>query len=259
MTTAAPPVVLLHAFPLDSRLFDAARPLLTDRRVITPDLRGCGTAGPVEPHTEPSIAVLADEIVAGWDRQGLTTVVLGGVSLGGYVALDIARRHPDRLAGLVLIDTRSGADDDAARERRAQVAARADHGDRATGEQAVAPLVADGIDPGRRAELAGVADSVPGATVAWLQRAMAARDDADDVLRTVEVPVLVVVGEQDTVTPVAEAERMTALVRDGGGTAELVIVPGAGHLTPAEAPEAFVAALGEWLDRHWSDGHEADS
>ncbi|GAA2011642.1 alpha/beta hydrolase [Nakamurella flavida] len=248
----APPIVLLHAFPLDNRLFDGARSLLSGRRLITPDLRGCGDAGPVEPHDTPSIALLADDVVAGWDRQGLESVILGGVSLGGYVALDIVRRHPGRVAGLVLVDTRSGADDDAGRQRREDVAARADHGDRATGEDAIAPLLGDGVDGSCRRELAAIAHAVPAATVAWLQRAMACRPDADAVLRTVGVPVLVVVGEQDSVTPVAEAARMAALVRDGGGSATLVVVPGAGHLTPAEAPAVFVDALVQWVDEHWS-------
>ncbi len=154
-----PPLVLLHAFPLDSRMFDPVRPALARRTdLITPDLRGFG-AGPVwsDPPPTPSLDLLADDVIRVLDDANVERAIVGGVSMGGYIALAILRRYPDRVAGLVLADTRSGPDDAAALERRAAAAARADSGDIATGPDAVAPLVADGTPHEVLDELARIA------------------------------------------------------------------------------------------------------
>jgi len=173
--------------------------------------------------------------------------VVGGVSMGGYVALALLRRHPDRVRGLVLVDTRSGPDDEAAVERRQGGANRADGGDIASGPDAIAPLVADGTADDVRASLSAIAGSVPAATVAWAQRAMAGRPDSTAVLAAADVPVLVVVGERDAVTPPAAAREMASAASD----AELVELPGVGHLTPAEDPAGFAGAVTGWLSRRF--------
>jgi pimeloyl-ACP methyl ester carboxylesterase len=240
-------LVLLHAFPLDSRMFDAARAdLSAAATVLTPDLRGFGSGPPLGDAT-PDLALLADDVVDAMDAAGMDRAVLGGVSMGGYVALALLRRHPKRVKGLVLVDTRSGPDDAAAVERREGVAARADGGDVASGPDAIAPLVAAGTSDDIRATLAAIADGVPAATVAWAQRAMAGRPDSTAVLAAGSVPVLVVVGEQDAVTPPAAAHEMAAAARD----AELVELPEAGHLTPAEDPEGFAVVVLDWLSRRF--------
>jgi pimeloyl-ACP methyl ester carboxylesterase len=240
-----PPLVLLHAFPLDSRLFDAVRPGLTERgtRLITPDLRGFGVGPPLgEPLPRPDLGLLADDVVAGLDAAGIERAIAGG-----YVALAILRRHPGRLAGLVLADTRSGPDDVAALERRRQAAERADAGAIAAGVDAVTPLVAPGTSAQVIAELAAIAGAVPAATIAWAQRAMAARPDSTAALLGCQVPVLVVVGEHDAVTPPAVARQMAAAAPE----AELAVLPRVGHLTPAEDPDAFVDAVSGWLARRF--------
>jgi len=240
-------LVLLHAFPFDSRMFDSVRAdLSAAATVLTPDLRGFGSGPPLGDAT-PDLALLADDVVAAMDAAGIDRAVLGGVSMGGYVALALLRRHPERVKGLVLVDTRSGPDDAAAVERRQGVAARADGGDVASGPDAIAPLVAAGSSDDIRATLAAIADSVPAATIAWAQRAMAGRPDSTAVLAAASVPVLIVVGEDDAVTPPAAAHEMAAAARD----AELVEVPGAGHLTPAEDPEGFAVVVLDWLSRRF--------
>ena len=244
-----PPLVLLHAFPLDSRLFDRVRPAIAARTVLlTPDLRGFG-AGPDlgDPPPEPDLGLLADDVVALLDSAGHDRAIIGGVSMGGYVALAVLRRHPDRVAGLVLADTRAGADDAAALDRRRTAAARADAGDIATGQDAVAPLIAAGTADDITVELAGIAGSVPPATIAWGQRAMAARPDSADLLVATGVPVLIVVGELDAVTPPAVAKHMAALAPE----AELVELPRVGHLTPAEDAAGFADAVTGWLTRRF--------
>jgi len=240
-------LVLLHAFPFDSRMFDSVRAdLSAAATMLTPDLRGFGSGPPLDDAT-PDLALLADDVVDAMDAAGMDRAVLGGVSMGGYVALALLRRHPKRVKGLVLVDTRSGPDDAAAVERRQGVAARADGGDVASGPDAIAPLVAAGSSDDIRATLAAIADSVPAATIAWAQRAMAGRPDSTAVLAAASVPLLIVVGEDDAVTPPAAAHEMAAAARD----AELVELPGAGHLTPAEDPEGFAVVVLDWLSRRF--------
>lgn len=243
-----PPLVLLHAFPLDSRMFDGVRPALAARtRLLTPDLRGFGGGPPLDPAAAPDLSVFADDVLADLDAAGIDRAVLGGVSMGGYIALNVLARHPDRVAGLVLADTRSGADDAAALDRRRGAAERADRGEIATGADAIAPLVAAGTADLIRAELAAIAGAVPAPTIAWGQRAMAARPDSTDVLAAATVPVLVLVGEQDAVTPPPVAREMAAAAPG----ADLVELVGAGHLSPAEAPADFADALIGWLSRRF--------
>ena len=240
-------LVLLHAFPLDSRMFDSVRTELSaTATLLTPDLRGFGS-GPRLDDAAPDLGVLADDVVTAMDAAGIGRAIVGGVSMGGYVSMALLRRHPDRVAGLLLVDTRSGPDDAAAVDRRQGVAARADRGDIASGPDAIAPLVAEGTSDDVRAALAAIAGDVPAATVAWAQRAMAARPDSTAVLAAAGVPVLIVVGERDAVTPPAAAREMAAAATD----AELVVLPGVGHLTPAEAPAGFAGAVVGWLSRRF--------
>lgn len=243
-----PPLVLLHAFPLDARMFDGVRPALAGRtRLLTPDLRGFGGGPPLDPAATPDLSVFADDVLAELDAAGIGRAVVGGVSMGGYIALNLLRRHPDRIAGLVLADTRSGADDAAALDRRRGAAERADRGEIAAGPDAVAPLVAPGTSDLIRADLAAIAGAVPAPTIAWGQRAMAARPDSTAVLAGATVPVLVVVGDQDAVTPPAVAREMAATAPE----AELVELAGVGHLSPAEDPAGFADALIGWLSRRF--------
>lgn len=241
--------MLLHAFPLDSRMFDSVRPLLVDHlELITFDFRGFGN-GPAlgDPPPTPDVTVFADDVIARLDELGIDQAIIGGVSLGGYVALALLRDHPDRVAGLVLVDTRSGADDAAALDRRRLAAERADAGEIATGTAAITPLIAHPTPEQIRAELAAIAGSVPAGTVAWTQRAMAARPDTTEVLAGSTVPVLVMVGEHDAITPPSAA----ALMADAADNAELVQLPGVGHLSPAEDPAGFAGMLLSWLTRHF--------
>ena len=244
-----PPLVLLHAFPLDSRLFDAVRTRLADRVwLLSPDLRGFGAGAELtNPPPAPDLDLLADDVHTLLDAEGIGQAIIGGVSMGGYIALAFLRKYPDRVAGLVLADTRSGADDAAALDRRQSAANRADHGEIAAGPDAIAPLIAEGTVGEVRDELARIAAGVPAPTIAWAQRAMAARPDSAEVLAGTHVPVLVVVGELDAITPPAVARQMAALAPE----AELVELPGVGHLTPAEDPVGFADALTGWLVRRF--------
>lgn len=235
-----PALVLLHAFPLHAGLFSGVVPRLTGWRVLTPDLRGFGSSPLGD--DEPSLAAMADDVAALMDERGLDRAVLGGVSMGGYVAMEMLRRHPARLRGLLLVDTKAGADPaEAAAGRRAMAEAVLREG---TG--VLAPML-DALlgTTTRRTRPQVVAmvrrwlEEADPAAVAWAQRAMARRPESFSALSAGGVPLAVVVGEEDTLSPPAEAEAM-ARTRPGSTVA---VVPGCGHLAVLEDPASAAEAL----------------
>ena len=238
------PLVLLHAFPLAASMWSAQLDGLpgttgTDARVLAPDQRGFG--GTELGDDEPSLDHVADDVALLLDATGIDRAVVGGLSMGGYVALAFARRHPARLAGLLLADTKATADTDAARANRERIAAAVLARDsvRLLAEERMEDTLL-GPDSGHlAARVRALIAEAPPKAVAWAQRAMAARGDTLDVLPGLAVPAAVVVGAADTVTPPAEAELMAGALPD----AELTVIPGAGHLSAVEAPEAFDAAV----------------
>ncbi len=241
------PVVLLHAFPLNASMWLGQRESLgTSYRVITPDQRGFG--GSQLDGTEPSLDTVADDVAAMLDARDLDRVVLGGLSMGGYVAMAFLRRHPDRVRALILADTRAGADAPEAAAKRHEIADRvlAEGNSRTLVDELLPKLVGTTTRESRPLVLGRVkalVETAPAYAVAWAQRAMAARPDSSDTLRAVGVPALVVVGEEDELSPPAEAEEMAALLP----TATLARIPAAGHLTAVEAPEDFNAAVADFL------------
>ncbi len=236
------PVVLLHAFPLDSRMWDGVRPALGDR-LITPDLPGFGAAPPL---AEPDLGLAADAVLARLDGLGVDRAVVGGCSMGGYVALALLRRAPSRVAGLVMINSKASADADAARANRYTMAARAEA--EGTGwlvdEMRTALLGATTLDtrPEVEARLRALVAEQPPAAVAWAQRAMAARPSSFDVLGP-GLPALVLRGAEDALIPGEEATALAGAL-PGAAFAEL---PGTGHLAPLETPGEVAAALTDWL------------
>jgi pimeloyl-ACP methyl ester carboxylesterase len=240
---AGQPVVLLHAFPLHSGMWVAQRRGLADRcRLITPDLRGFGRS-PAGADV-PSVDRMADEVAALLDRLGLDRVVLGGLSMGGYVVMAFLRRHPERAAAVVLADTKASADPEPARANRERIAQAVlgEAGTRVLLDEVLPGLVGAATKAGRPDVLARVRalmlEARPDA-VAWAQRAMADRPDSFDTLRGVRVPAVVVVGDEDELTPPADAQAMVQVLPD----ARLVRIPEAGHLSAMENPDEFTAAI----------------
>jgi pimeloyl-ACP methyl ester carboxylesterase len=237
------PLVLLHAFPLSSAMWAPVVPELSGvARVVLVDLPGLGDS-PLPEGGDPSLDVSAEGVVAVLDRLGLRRAVFAGVSMGGYVAMAVARRHPERVAGFALIDTKAGADAEEARVNRLRMA-EAVEGE--TGTRALAPMLDTLLGATSHARRPSVVDAVrdwltqaPPAGVAWSQRAMAARPDSAEVLAGMRVPAAVVVGEEDGLTPPAAAHVMADVLPD----AVLTVVPHAGHLSPLEAPREVARAL----------------
>lgn len=248
------PLVLLHAFPLSGRMWQAQLDALpgpdgTAARVLAPDLRGFGAAP--QGDQPPSLDLLADDVALLLDRAGIDRAVIGGLSMGGYVAMAFARRHRDRLAGLLLADTKATPDLDTARTNRERIARAVlarDSVQLLLDEQLPHPQLSPTIVRERPEVVdrvrAMMAEAAPTA-VAWAQRAMAARGGSLDVLAEVRVPALVVRGEDDTIATAEDAAAMVDALPD----AELRTLPGAGHLTALEQPTAFDDAARTLLAR----------
>jgi pimeloyl-ACP methyl ester carboxylesterase len=244
------PLVLLHAFPLTASMWAGQLDgLAGECRVIAPDQRGFG-ASPAVGDDEPDLAAVAEDLRELLDRLELPHVVLGGISMGGYVAFAFLRRYPERVAGLLLADTKATADLPAAAANRLRIAdtvLAAGHTRLLATE--VAPRLLGDTTRWQRPDLyETVAEQVRGhapESVAWAERAMAARADATDLLPDIAVPTLVVVGEQDVLTPPEESVAMA----DAIPGAVLRRLPAAGHLTALEAPERFNAAARTLLAR----------
>ncbi|WP_433374314.1 alpha/beta fold hydrolase [Streptosporangium sp. CA-115845] len=240
------PVVLLHAFPLSSAMWLAQREGLAEVcKVITPDLRGFG--GSVLGGDVPSLDVMADDVVRLLDSEGVDRAVVGGLSMGGYVTMALCRRHPDRLLGVILADTKAGADPEAARSNRERIAAAVlQEGASVLLKELLPGLVGQTTVRSRAmvfGRVRGLVQSAPPTAAAWAQRAMAGRPDSFDTLRAIKAPVLVIVGEEDEITPPAEAGAMVEAVPDG----RLAVIEKAGHLSAIEQPEAFNRAVSDFV------------
>ncbi len=249
---SGPAVVLLHAFPMDSSLWAAQRAALAGagHRVITPDLPGFG--GSALAATAPSLDAMADSVVALLDHLGIEQAVVGGLSMGGYVTMALLRRHPDRLSAIILADTKAGADSPEAAANRETVAAAVESAGAAAGiADAMLPNLLGASTRDSRPDVVATVrrwiGAQPAAGVAWAQRAMAARPDSLVDIASFGRPVLVLYGEQDTISPAPDAAAMAEAARSGGSATTVVEIPAVGHLSAVEDPEAVIHALLGWL------------
>ena len=240
-------VVLLHGFPFDRSLWrEQAAALAATHRVVTPDLRGFGESTVVD---EPAtMEQMAKDVVALLDELRIERFVLGGLSMGGYVAFALYRLFPRRVRALVLADTRPQGDTDEARAGRETMARRAlTEGMRPIADAMLPKLLAPATHAGRPEIVARVREMIlatPPAGAAAALRGMALRRDQTDLLPDIIAPTLVLVGGEDAITPPAEAELMRREIRG----ARLEVMAGAGHCSNLERPEEFNRALGTFLN-----------
>ena len=241
-------LVLLHGFPHGRAFWAPQLASLPARlpgwRVVAPDLRGFGQSDARPPYTMDRYA---DDVAALLDHLGAARAAVAGLSMGGYVALALWRRHPARVRALVLADTRAGADAPAARERRDELVALA----RREGSAAVADSQLDGAlgatsrrtRPEVVAGLRALMAAAPVEGIVGALHAMLDRPDSTPTLATVDVPTLVIVGTEDVLTRPAEARAL----RDGIPGARLHEIEAAGHVASWERPEEFDAAVAAFL------------
>lgn len=239
------PVVLLHGFPLDHRMWAGQVADLPDRcRVIAPDFRGFGQSQAAGPFT---IDDLASDVHALLADLGALPCVLGGLSMGGYVALAFARRFAADLRGLMLFDTRADADGPEAREgRRRSLDVVRQKGPAGIAEQMVPKLLAPGAADGRPDVARAVRELIEATPAATIEHALVAlrdRPDATPSLPAIAVPTLIVVGDGDQIAPPAVAEGMRKAIE--GST--LAVIRGAGHLSPMEQPGQVSQAVRGFL------------
>ncbi|MFG2307353.1 alpha/beta fold hydrolase [Streptomyces sp. NPDC048566] len=241
------PVLLIHGHPFDRTLWapQVAALVTAGYRVVTPDLRGYGGSGVREGVVR--LGDFADDLVALLDHLGIGRAVVGGVSMGGQIAMEMQRGHGERVRALVLSDTSAPAETDEGRAARHRMADRLlAEGMGGYAEEVIGRMIA----PYNVTAMPAVAEHVLGMMrrtdprgAAAALRGRAERPDYRDTLAAVRCPVLVLVGADDSFTPVADAEALRALVPH----AVLSVIPGAGHLPGAEQPGLFNAALLEFL------------
>jgi 3-oxoadipate enol-lactonase len=249
--TTGLPLLLVHAFPLDRTMFRGQLSGLAGlARVVAMDLPGFGATPPVGDGVAPvTMDDFAVEVIGLADALGFDRFVIGGVSMGGYVALAVRRRVPGRVAGLALIDTRAEADAPDARKGRVVDAERVmTHGVQHLVDRMLPTLLCPETHSHRKGTVLEVEAMMRRADPAGISaalRGMAVRPDARPDLVHIDAPTMVIVGAEDTITPPAAAHLMAAKVP----RAEMAIIPHAGHLTPLERPEAVNAALRKLLRR----------
>jgi len=242
---AGVPVLLLHGFPHDRSLWAAQLAVPPNgARLIAPDLPGFGES---QRGDVPSLDAWADWTMTFCDALGLKQVVIGGLSMGGYLAFAIWRRHPTRVRGLVLADTRAGADTAEGKAKREDMKALA----LAEGSGAIAEKMLPGMTGKTSREtlphVVAILDTMmrncPVDAVTDGLDAMRTREDSTPTLATITVPTLIVCGAEDALTPVAESEAMHKAI----ASSQLGILPGAGHASCIEHPAGFNALLSGFI------------
>lgn len=231
-------VVLVHAFPFDGRLWDAtARALADGARVWSPDLPGFGRSTAAPAH---SVEEMAEAVRAYVDARGIDRFVLGGMSMGGYVAFAWVRRFgTGRLRGLVLADTRVIADDGPGRRARNDtIDLVRREGLTALADRQLPKMFVDPSTPVARQAHRWMLEQPVATTTAALE-ALRDRPDSTPVLARIDVPALVVCGAQDVVSPPDEMRGIAERI----GRARYVEIPSAGHLAHLEQPVLFHSAL----------------
>ena len=240
------PVVLLHGFPFNRSMWNEQVAVLASSfRVIAPDLRGHGettvTTGP------STMDEMARDVAALMDVLDIPRTAVCGLSMGGYVTLALCKMFPSRVHALVLADTRAHADTPEARENREQQAVKAlNEGMAAIADVMLPKLLSPAAMAGRPEIVERVREMIVKTNpegAASAQRGMAQRADHTSFLSRILSPTLIVVGSEDAITPVTDAETMH---REIGGSC-LEVIEGAGHMSNLEAPESFNRALTTFL------------
>jgi 3-oxoadipate enol-lactonase len=239
------PVVLLHAFPLAAEQWRPQLERVPDGfRMIAPDLKGFGPAAstPAE-----SLADMAQEVFAWMDALEIETATIGGLSMGGYIALTMFGIAPDRFSAIVLANTRAAADNAegrAGRDKLSQLVKTS--GPSAVADQMLPKLLGTTSQQSRPALAQWVRQTIERNTAEGIDgaiQAMKNRPDNTALLPRIDRPAFVVTGQEDTLIPFSESESMHGRLP----RSQLVVLPQAGHLSNLEVPDEFSTALGDFL------------
>jgi pimeloyl-ACP methyl ester carboxylesterase len=245
MSTARLPLVLVHAFPMGSAMWRTQVEAVTDRQVVAPSLPGFDGHARI---SEPTLDGYARDLLVSLDVLGVQRAIFCGLSLGGYVLFGVLRQAPERVAGLILADTRTSvdtADRLAARVRSIETVRR--QGPSAIADEMIPGLLGPQTHSGQAevgTEVRRLIESQSADGIADGLMAMMTRPDSAAVLTNVSVPTLVIVGADDTITPISDAVSMHQAISGS----LLVIIPGVGHMSNMEAPAEFNRALRQFLE-----------
>jgi len=250
------PLLLIHGFPLDSSMWELQFQDMADvARLIAPDLRGHGLS---ETTDQYDMGQLATDCAGLLDSVGIhIPIIVCGLSMGGYVALEFYRRYPERVAGLILAATRAGADSEEGKKGRDEMITAVSKDPQAIAN-AMLPKFFTPQTFAEDDELVGYVNDImlntsPEGMIGALT-AMKERADSTPLLAEITVPTLIIHGEEDQIIPISEAEAMLEAIED----AELTIIADAGHLPNLEQPEPFNDAIMDFLEMLTGQTHKHD-
>ena len=242
------PVLFLHAFPLNRRMWEGELMALLGEgryRLVALDWRGFGESEITNGIS--SMELFAGDVAGLMDALGIQNAILCGLSMGGYAAFAFLRKYPQRVAGLILADTRPGADTPEAQANRENVAQIAEtQGTGAIADLQVPRLISEYTHrhhPEVEARVRQLIDEATPQGIAAASRGMARRADSTELLGGITCPTLVIVGEQDALIPPVVTQDYASRIPG----AQFAVIPQAGHLSSLEQPEAFLQAIGGFL------------
>jgi pimeloyl-ACP methyl ester carboxylesterase len=243
-------VLLIHAFPLAASMWEAQfKALPSGWRLIAPDLRGFGGSTMDQEPEPPSIDDYADDVIALLGELDVPQAAIGGCSMGGYVTFAVLRKSPQLARAVLLVDTRAGADTPEGRANRRAMLAVVDREGAAGVVREMLPKLLGKTTHQERSDVESnvrrlIKQQAPAAIRGAVLRMME-RPESYETLEAVKVPVLIVVGEEDTLTPPADSQKMADLLAQ----AELAVIARAGHLASLEQPDEFNRAFAGFLSR----------
>ena len=240
-------LLLIHGFPLTARMWEPQLDLAEHGwRVIVPQLRGFD--GPPAENVAASVDEYAGDVIDLLDALHIEQAVIGGLSMGGYITFAVFRHAARYFRGMILADTRAQADTaEGVEGRKRMLQLVRERGAAAAADEMLPRLIGASTRVSRpdvEQTIRGLILSNSTETIAGAIMALMTRPDATPLLPTIHCPTLVVVGDEDVITPPAASEE----IKRGISGAELVIIPGAGHMSNMEQPDAFNVALARFLD-----------
>jgi 3-oxoadipate enol-lactonase len=247
-------VVLIHAFPLNAQLWDRqANAMPEGWQLFAPELPGFGRSN-ASPLT--SMDDLADAVFSAMDDVGIQRAVIGGLSMGGYITFAMYRRAPHRFTGMILADTRATPDNDQQREgRRNAISTVEARGAPAIADDMVPKLLGETTKktrPTLMQEVRGMIEGNSPEAIAGALEAMMGRPDSTPALRGIELPTLILCGDEDILTPPSDSQAMHAAIKGS----RLEVINGAGHLSNIEQPQIFSDALASFLASVGASSHQ---
>ncbi|HEX2549393.1 MAG TPA: alpha/beta hydrolase [Gammaproteobacteria bacterium] len=234
------PIVLIHAFATDLRLWDPQqKPLQKNFRVISVDLWGFGQSSLVDGNAI-SMTEYADEVKDLLDNLKISQAVIGGESMGGYIALAFLQKYPEKVAGLILSDTQSTADNEDAKTKRETLAQNILKNGKENFVNSFLPkLLSPNASEDKKLFIKNIVESEAATSIASALRGMGLRVDTSDVLAHSTSPILIITGDQDAAINPEQSRRMHSLAKNS----QFIIIKNAGHLSNLEQPDKWNEAV----------------